>query len=193
MKNTNKLTLSTDKHRQGFSPALSLVFSLAALVVSLMPLSLALASSQMSQQAPAGSEWIEKIQGAMAADVAVIRPLDLETNVIPSAVRVRLSAIADDQAQIWGDTILEGDYYAEEAVQLDAVEAILIDGALVGYRITYSSVAYETSACEVSMNQDLAASGCCPGRIFESSFVAPGLDSWTRDSDAYAEFVADEA
>lgn len=124
---------------------------------------------------------------------AVVRPLDLESNVLPSAVRVRLAAIADDQAQIWGDTILEGDYYAEEEVSLDKVEAILLDSVLIAYRITYSSVAFETSACEISVNRDPATCGCLPGRISESTFVAPNLDSWTRDADAYAEFIADEA
>lgn len=124
---------------------------------------------------------------------AVVRPLDLESNVLPSAVRVRLAAIADDQAQIWGDTILEGDYYAEEEVSLDKVEAVLLDSVLVAYRITYSSIAFETSACEIEMNRDPVTCGCLPGRISESTFVAPDLESWTRDADAYAEFIADEA
>lgn len=171
-----------------FSKPRATLALLALVALFIAPFTPALADSMNSTSA----EWFEKIGTAMGSDQAVIRPLDLETNVIPTAVQVRLATIADDQAQIWGDTILEGDFYAEDEVRLDSVDAILVDAALVGYRITYSSVAFDTSSCEVSMQQSPVASGCLQGRIFESSYVSPQLESWTRDPEAYAEFVADE-
>lgn len=128
-----------------------------------------------------------EIRTVIRAGVATLTPIDLSKNTLPSTVRIKLEAIAEDQAQIWGDTILEGDYVAEMAVKLEGVETVQMNSAFVGYRVTYSSVAFETSNC----NPDVDVKACTPGRIVESSFVAASLKSWVRDESAFAEFFPD--
>ncbi len=67
----------------------------------------------------------------------------------PQVVQSKLEKIAFAQAQIWGDTILEGDYYAENEISLDEIEGIYRGrGELVAYRITYSAKSWMTAECE---------------------------------------------
>jgi hypothetical protein len=131
--------------------------------------------------------WSEQLMTVIHSGASTLTPVDLSKNTLPSDVRTQLEAISEDQAQIWGDTILEGDYVAEAAVKLEGVEVVQLNSTFMGYRVTYSSVAFDTSDC----NPDLDLKACTPGRIVESSFVAPTLKSWIRDTAAFAEFIAD--
>lgn len=97
------------------------------------------------------------------------------------------SEIANDQAQIWGDTILEGDYEADGNTQLDSIEALIVNGQFVGYRVFYSERAWNTATCNYRGGGE-GLDQCQEGRIQEASFVSPELNSWTRDSNSYAEF-----
>lgn len=97
--------------------------------------------------------------------------------------------VATEQAQIWGDTILEGDYQADGRTELDRVEELKIEGELVAYKITYSERSWDTSICTYPGNRDGSAlDQCQEGRIVESSFVSPDLSSWTRDPENFAVF-----
>lgn len=131
-------------------------------------------------------EWAGTVRAAVKGRDVVLGAIDLTTNTIPADVRTRLQAIAEDQAQIWADTILEGDYIAQEEVALDSVETVSANSIFLGYRITYSSLAAETSDC----NPEANITACVQGKIVESTFVAPTLDAWIRDAKHLAEFVA---
>ena len=131
--------------------------------------------------------WAAEVRLASRSGQVQLGPVDLATNAIPPDVRTQLGKIADEQAQIWADTILEGDYVAENAVNVDTVETVQVNTVFLGYRITYSSVAFDTSDCDARAN--IAA--CRRGKIVESTFVAPTLDTWVRDEKHMAEFVED--
>jgi hypothetical protein len=103
----------------------------------------------------------------------------------------RLSQIAIDQAGIWADTILEGDYEADGTTHLDLVEGIYLNDELIAYRITYSERAWHLGDCEYDFEDRSTLNSCQQGRIRESSFVSSSLDSWMRDDSAYAEFSED--
>lgn len=132
--------------------------------------------------------WANGLRAALKTKQVIVTPVDLGTNTLPSNVRTELDNIAQDQAQIWADTILEGDYIAENDVAVEAVETVQMNAVFLGYRITYSSLAVDTSNCDA--DKDLTA--CVHGRIVESTFVAPSLDSWIRDAQHLAEFVPNE-
>ena len=131
--------------------------------------------------------WAAEVKLASRSGQAQLGALDLASNTVPPSVRTQLDKIADEQAQIWADTILEGDYVAENAVSVDTVETVQMNTVFLGYRITYSSVAFDTSDCDAAAN--IAA--CRRGKIVESTFVAPTLDTWVRDENHMAEFVED--
>ena len=103
----------------------------------------------------------------------------------------KLQHVANEQAQIWGDTILEGDYQADGQTLLDHVEELKIDGDLVAFKITYSERSWDTSICTYPGNRDGSAlDQCQEGRIVESSFISPDLSNWTRDPKSFASFEA---
>lgn len=125
--------------------------------------------------------------GAALPDLSVAETLKIQRIVLtseqrealPLEVRTNLQAAAFNLAQIWGDTILEGDYQAEDEVQLEQVEKLYLSLAFVAYRITYSSVAWDTVS-----NQK--------GRIIESGIVSKDFQQISRDSTAFARFIEDE-
>jgi hypothetical protein len=101
----------------------------------------------------------------------------------------QFTQIAKSQAEIWGDTILEGDYQADGRTVVDRVDALSVDGRLIAYRLTYSERSWDTSTCTFPGNRDGSAlDQCQEGRIIETSFVSPDLASWTRDPQNFAFF-----
>ncbi len=131
--------------------------------------------------------WAVQMKAAGRAKAIDLVAIDLASNVIPSGAREKLISIADEQAQIWGDTILESDFVAENKVNVDSIESVHMGNQFLGYRITYSSTAFATTDCDAEKN----LSSCKHGRIVEATFVSPSLLSWIRDENAFAEFVAD--
>ena len=130
--------------------------------------------------------WVEAVRKAVRADQVVFEAVDPVSNLVAPQARIRLEEISFDQAQIWADTILGGEYLAESEVLVDGIEIVRAGELFLGYRITYSSAAYETMDCDASRHLE----ACVPGRIVESSFVSPNLESWIRDDRSYAEFFA---
>jgi hypothetical protein len=109
---------------------------------------------------------------------------------INSQIRGKLEKVAWDQAQIWGDTILEGDYYSAGHTQLDLVSAIYENGQFLGYKITYSEHAWYTGDCSFAEGQPETLKECNEGRISESSFVSPDFQTYFRDEQDLADFEA---
>lgn len=106
---------------------------------------------------------------------------------MPLDIRNELKRVAFAQAQIWGDTILEGDYHAAGRTRLDVVEAFYKNDAIVGYKIIYSEKAWFVGNCEFHGTQD-SLKNCKQGRITEGSFVSPDAQTYFTDEEKYAEF-----
>lgn len=157
------------------------------LIAALLTLSVIGVEARADRSGGDSRIWVDRVRAAQRAFALDYELVDLATNQLDSHTRAELDAIALDQAQIWGDTILEGDFAAEEAVTLDLVQKVMQGGEFLGYRITYSSRAWDTSGCRAEhagYDPD-----CIEGRIVESTFVASGLNYWFRDDTALAEFI----
>jgi hypothetical protein len=107
---------------------------------------------------------------------------------LDGSTKARLEQVAHDQAQIWGDTILEGDYYSKGHTQLDSVVAIFDSNEFIGYKITYSELAWYIGECDFTEDKPEAISECKEGRIHESSFVSPDFQNFFRDETDLADF-----
>lgn len=119
---------------------------------------------------------------------AVFDASQTEHSPLPVATQEHLKAVAFNQAQIWGDTILEGDYVSAGETQLDRVLVLYKNDEVIGYKITYSEQAWFTGECEYDANDESTLNKCTPGRIRESSFVSPDFRTYFRDEDHFADF-----
>ncbi len=135
---------------------------------------------------PGSKAWADEVRAAVRGNLARLDVVDQAASPLPHDVKDTLALIADDQAQVWADTILESDFVAEEDVQVEAVETVQSRSQFLGYRVTYSSIAVDTSTCDPRLDITL----CDKGRIVESSFVAPKLDAWVRDESNFAKYVS---
>ena len=102
--------------------------------------------------------------------------------------KLDLIKIAGIQAQIWGDTILEGDYVASGHTSLDIVEKIYLKNRFLGYRIYYSEKAWFTGDCEYNPDDLSKMDQCVAGRIHERSYVSPDMKTYFVNDDDYAQF-----
>lgn len=98
-----------------------------------------------------------------------------------------LQKVAFRQAQIWGDSILEGDYYAEGRTRLDRAVAFYRENELVGYKIQYSEKAWYVGECDFNGNM-ASLPNCQEGRIIEESYVSSDGKTFFSDEDNYASF-----
>lgn len=103
------------------------------------------------------------------------------------AFHERVRVAAADQAQIWGDTILEGDYYAAGHTRVDAVVAIYEGQTLVAYKFLYSEKSWDTGTCAYDGHRS-SLEGCTIGRIAESSYALPDFQTLQTDQEDFAEF-----
>lgn len=108
-------------------------------------------------------------------------------SLLSTDVRDALKLIARDQAQIWGDTILEGDYYAAGRTRLDEVLAFYKGTRLIGYKIKYSEKAWYVGDCDFNGKRE-SLKGCKEGRIIEGSYVSADRQTFFSDEERYAEF-----
>ncbi len=111
---------------------------------------------------------------------------------VDESLHEQLLSIAQSQAQVWGDTILEGDVAALGDIRLDEIEELMDGTSLLGYRITYSQQAWSTADCDLSdatsedwRNPETFAQ-CAEGRIYESAFVTANLSTYFADFGAVA-------
>lgn len=103
----------------------------------------------------------------------------------------KISKVASDQAQIWGDTILEGDYEADGRTIVDHVDALTgANGQLVAYRAIYSQRGWDTSTCVLDgPRTEETLKACDQGRIQEATYVSPDMMSYVRDMKQLATFL----
>lgn len=141
----------------------------------------------LANEFPPLDEQISRTSGT-CHDLLSCQALGLEIRVIYDGTNSgseaspefeRLHRIARNQANFWGDSILEGDFAVENSVSMDRVEGIYRDGSLIAYRITYSARAWR-------LHHD--GTRGLEGRIIEASFVSKALRSWFRDADQMAAF-----
>lgn len=171
-----------------FSKSISTLF-----VVLTMTSSLAIAD----QMGPDGDKFYEeaaRFENACAQEPCrapyshkVLFDQEDNLNELSEKAKIALNAIAIDQAQVWADTILEGDYYSTGRTRLDQVVAFYKSEVLVGYKIQYSEKAWYTGDCEFDGDQSSLAN-CQEGRIVEGSYVSPDALTYFSDEERYAEF-----
>lgn len=101
-----------------------------------------------------------------------------------------LKRVAHDQAQVWGDTILEGDYVAAGHTRLDRVDRVYKKDQLIGYLIKYSEKAWETSNCQYDGVRPSTLLGCLSGRIEESSYVSQDFRTYFYTDMTAAKFIS---
>lgn len=107
---------------------------------------------------------------------------------IDAGLKIVFQRIAFRQAQIWGDTILEGDYAAEGNTRLDKVVKLYKNSEPIGFLISYSEKAWDTASCLYDGIHDSTLLGCTEGRIYESSYVSPSFRDYFYDSKTMAVF-----
>lgn len=108
---------------------------------------------------------------------------------ISSEVRVQLKQSAEMLAGIWGDTILEGDFHAEESVRLDDIRKVTDTNGVEYYHITYSAKAWDTSTCVFNYRNLNTLENCAEGRIVESGLVTLDFKKATQDRANRAKFI----
>lgn len=111
-----------------------------------------------------------------------------ENQKIDGALKRIFDGISFKQAQIWGDTILEGDYAAAGNTRLDTVARLYRQNEHIGYLITYSEKAWDTGNCLYDGINDSTLLGCKEGRIYESSYVSLNFREYFYDSKTMATF-----
>lgn len=99
-----------------------------------------------------------------------------------------LQKIAFEQAQIWGDTILEGDYYADGQTVLEEVYGVFKNNQIIGYKISYSEKAWYTGECRFDGQNESLLNECQNGKIVEASIVSSDLQSFDINGNG-AEFI----
>ncbi|HEY8269844.1 MAG TPA: hypothetical protein VIG33_03085 [Pseudobdellovibrionaceae bacterium] len=110
-----------------------------------------------------------------------------ERSILSEEVKSNLKRVASSQAQIWGDTILEGDYYSAGHTQLDSVLVLFKNEILIGYKITYSERAWFIGDCDFDSNDEETLKNCNEGHIHESTFVSPDFNTFF--SEDFADFA----
>ncbi|WII72097.1 hypothetical protein QJS83_16670 [Bdellovibrio sp. 22V] len=99
-----------------------------------------------------------------------------------------LQKIAVEQASIWVDTILEGDYISDGNTELTEVIGIFYSNDLIGYKIHYTEKAWYIGECDFDGESDASLSGCAEGVIQETSFVSADFKTYIRNDDEIADF-----
>lgn len=108
---------------------------------------------------------------------------------LPVAIQKALHEIAYQQAQIWGDTILEGDFFANGEVQIQKVKILSHQNKIVGFQLTYFEKAWYTGDCTFNSNRLETLNACRPGRIYESSYVTHDATEARVDENQFAKFL----
>lgn len=111
---------------------------------------------------------------------------------LPADLLSIIYQVAFDQAQIWGDTILEGDYVADGNMRLDEVHIIKQGDTVIGYALTYSERAWFTGDCAYNSTNRNSLEFCQEGRIQERSFVSADFQDVKVDQNQFAEFKAND-
>lgn len=143
------------------------------------------------------AEFYDKVRAAVGAGS---EPVEINLKDLNEKERTKLLKIGQEEANIWYDTILEGDYTLDSQadLKLSSVEKLsAAKGEFVSYRIGISHAAFDTANCETEWafeNEDEAAyreylvNNCTAGRIFSAIYVSPDFKHHFRDEDAIEDF-----
>lgn len=134
----------------------------------------------------------ERLAYSLSTEIEKYEEIDLSLEDLQRSLFLQLQERAEYESNIWGDTILEGDYeMSRDPIVLNAVSAIYNSrGTFVAYRIIYSARAWDVADCEFDSNRLYQASAqeygeifkeCTEGVIVGNSFVSPGLKRSERD------------
>ena len=127
--------------------------------------------------------------------------LDMQVEILPAEqinkkVLTKLLKIANKEAQIWYDTILEGDYQLSPSqdLTLDEVALVTVSGKAVAYRIKYSHAAWDVANCDyqddlTAENELTIMQGCVFGKIVGTSYVNLKMTQAERDHNNSEEFL----
>ena len=165
--------------------------SSSLLFAALMSLALICGSGSLalaSQKGPDAGVFVNRLESVLSSGAAQKQVLFDRSSSSSQVSNDQLNVFtlgASRQANIWADTILEGDYQAAGNTEVDLVEAVLQNHEVVAYHITYSEKAWYTGDCD--QEKDLNA--CSEGRIVESSYVSPAVTTWIEDSSSRAKFI----
>ena len=141
--------------------------------------SVAMASNSFDPYSP-----IAKFSAQLSGSGREIR----EISTVSEEQHQQFRQLAVQQASIWSDTILEGDFEAAGDTRLDRVQGVYLGGKLLAYRLTFSETAWSTSQCNYNPSDKSTLESCAPGRIVESMFVSPDLKAFERDEGNFAHF-----
>lgn len=111
-----------------------------------------------------------------------------KNNILDPNFKTKMQNIATTQAQIWGDTILEGFYEAEGNTRIDTIYKLFKKNELLGYMLTYSERAWDISDCQYDGINPETLLDCTPGRIVETSFVSLDFKEYFYTEKTYARF-----
>ncbi len=145
-------------------------------------------ANQMSAYHLSKIFYSAKCDVGCAQDVSV-ESFDAKTLLaLPLQLQKSLYTVAYDQAQIWGDTILEGDYVADGRTRLDEVLVIKENMKVIGYAVSYSERAWYIGECAYTHRNPETLASCDEGRIYERSFVSLDLNDAEVDQNQFADF-----
>jgi hypothetical protein len=99
-----------------------------------------------------------------------------------------LDRVAKEQAKIWADTILEGDYVSDGNTVLEKVVGIYRNNTLVAYKISYAERGWDISSCGYEQKNPGTRENCPEGIIRETSFVSTNFENYVRNHDDIADF-----
>jgi hypothetical protein len=164
-----------------------------------MKLLVAMVLTAFSLNAVAGTEaeFYEKLHAALDAGS---EPVELNFKELTKKQHTELLKAAQAEANIWYDTILEGDYAldSQAALTLSFVEKILTaKGEFVAYRIGLSHAAFDTGSCETDWDfemddeaayREYLVGNCTAGHIFSAVFVSPNYEHHFRDENSIEDF-----
>lgn len=117
-----------------------------------------------------------------------------ESESLPSETQKFLRIAAKEFAQNrWPDTVLESSYEVEFRIRLEGLEILSIDQKPVGYRILFSTVAWNRDECPAFTQeemdqrsvQELIKEKCQKGRVFDRTFAIPD-PTGTFDDESFA-------
>jgi len=125
---------------------------------------------------------------------------EVEISKLSAQENKALLEAATDESDIWGDTILEGDYTLDPKgkIELVSVEKLAAKNAeFLGFRIVYQHGAYDIGSCEIDWDvaeenpdafKEQLENDCTHGHISAGAYVTPDFKEHFRDEDSIEDF-----
>ena len=130
-------------------------------------------------------QWVQKVWAAKETQGS--DNIDMDLNSLTPRQKQALATAAQDLADIWPDTILEGDYVLDPQGSLQVIyinKFINARGELVAYQFCFSHEAYYTGECDI--DEDM--SQCEHGSITGHGYISPNFKFHMRDHDNIEDF-----